>query len=60
MSDRETCSRCGHQSGGCPRCGRNDFLLGGRIEHQDYCHTFVETAPTCYTQEAAERAEWAP
>lgn len=45
---KETCARCGHQSGGCPRCGREDLFLGSSINEQNYCHTFCEEEPTCY------------
>lgn len=42
------CTRCGHVTGGCPRCGRNDPLLGSSIGDEQYCHTFSLTYPTCY------------
>jgi hypothetical protein len=45
----QTCARCGHRVGGCPRCGRADDLLGGQIGGRDFCHVNSPTSPTCYT-----------
>lgn len=44
----ETCARCGHQTLGCPRCGKNDPFLGAGWKDTKFCHTFSETYPTCY------------
>lgn len=44
----ETCARCGHQSRGCPRCGKTDPFLGSGYGDNKYCHTFSATYPTCY------------
>jgi len=49
VSKVETCARCGHQSGGCPRCGQDDPFLGAMIGDEHLCHTFVKVRPTCYT-----------
>lgn len=46
-----SCARCGHQPRGCPHCGRNDPILGGKIEDREYCHTFSDQ-PSCYTLNA--------
>lgn len=49
MPRKETCARCGHESGGCPRCDRIDPFLGAGISGNSYCHTFSPVSPTCYT-----------
>lgn len=55
MANKETCARCGHESKGCPKCSRNDPILGGTIEGKRYCHTFG--APlTCYEAELLGRS----
>lgn len=43
----QTCARCGHRSGECPRCGERHLTLGGQINGVPYCHTFVNE-PSCY------------
>lgn len=43
----QVCVRCGHRSKGCPRCGRVDPLLGGRIKGEFYCH--LQSKRSCYT-----------
>ncbi|PWK81701.1 hypothetical protein C8D88_116112 [Lentzea atacamensis] len=48
-------ARCGHVTEGCPRCGRNDPLLGSSIGDDQYCHTFSEGYPTCYMLTQWER-----
>lgn len=53
----QTCARCGHQAGGCPRCGRNDDLLAGRIGHKDLCHLDSTHEPTCYTRTSWELSD---
>lgn len=50
------CARCGHQPGGCRRCGRSDDpFLGGTIEGKHYCHTFSEQHPSCFALQLRER-----
>lgn len=44
---KQTCARCGHRSGECPRCEERHVTLGGRIHGVPYCHTFVDE-PSCY------------
>lgn len=61
----ETCARCGHSSGRCPRCERADALLGGHVHAVGaLCHTFVEDRPSCYELTVAERHaaadDWLP
>lgn len=54
----EVCARCGHQTLGCPRCGKNDPFLGARIGDKRLCHTFSDARPgnpTCYTAESWSR-----
>jgi len=51
---REICTRCGHITGGCPRCGRTTERLGGTVDGLRYCHTDILTKPTCF--EVAARA----
>ena len=48
----EICARCGHQSRGCPRCGRNDAYLGASIKGKSYCHLTDRpiTVRSCYTE----------
>lgn len=51
-----TCARCGHETHGCPHCGRYDGLLGGRIGDLSYCHTFVPAGQvSCYTVAVREQ-----
>lgn len=50
---REQCTRCGHSSGGCERCGRLDEILGSAINGEPYCHTYT-AGRTCYQQASHE------
>jgi hypothetical protein len=58
-SETRICARCGHQTGGCPRCGRDDELLGGGRSTpgggtEEFCHVNTDdelrraNGGTCY------------
>lgn len=44
----QVCARCGHETHGCSRCGRDDSLLGSQINDARYCHISSVEYPTCY------------
>lgn len=52
---KETCARCGHTAPTCERCGVDHPLLGAGIGDDRYCHTFIDTTPTCYMLAQWER-----
>ena len=46
-STPEVCARCGHRTGGCPRCGERHSSLGARIQGVPYCN-MSPREPSCY------------
>lgn len=50
------CARCGHETSGCPRCGRYDGLLGGLVDNDSFCTSpWVGSEESCYDAVLRER-----